>query len=87
MLHCQGYGSCSDLLFIGSASMKFPSTSTNTITYLLPLLDVAGKCPVWSLCTLSVELCILMYTSQAFGMAGTFGSASSLIFVDRIPCR
>jgi hypothetical protein len=69
------------------ASMKFPSTSTNTITYLLPLLDVAGKHPVWSLCTMSEELCILMYTSWAFGMAGTFGSVPSHIFVEHMPCH
>ncbi len=39
----------SDLSFIGSASMKFPSASTNTMMYLFPLLDVAGKHPVWLL--------------------------------------
>ena len=35
-----------DLFFIGSLSIQFPSTSTNTIMYLFPLLNVVGKQPV-----------------------------------------
>ena len=51
---------CSDLFFIGSASIKFPLTSTSTIIYWFPLLDVARNRPVWSVCIVSVALWISM---------------------------
>ncbi len=52
--------------FIGSASMKLPSTLTNVMMYLLPVLDLAGKWPVWSVCIVSLVLCTFMYTSLIF---------------------
>jgi hypothetical protein len=50
----------SDLFFIGSASMMFPLTSTNTMMYLFPLLNVAGNHPVWLLCIVMVALWIFI---------------------------
>ncbi len=75
----------SDLFFMGSASMKFWSTSTITIMYWFPLLDVAGNRPVWSVCIVSVALCIFMYMSLIFGVAGMFVSVSSRTLVDPTP--
>ena len=75
----------SNLSFIGSASMKFLSTSTNTMMYLFPLLDVAGKRPVRLLCIVLVALWTFMKMSFIFGSAGTCGSVLSRTLVDHTP--
>ena len=41
-----------DLFFIGLARIAFMLCANSTMTYLLPLLDVMGNLPVWSVNTL-----------------------------------
>jgi hypothetical protein len=65
-LYSTGYArtaSVSDLDFIGSAKMAFPSYSYNINTYLFPLLDVVGNLPVRSVYTFPSNSVIIAYTS------------------------
>ena len=51
--------SCCERFFIDSARIAFMSSAKRTMTYLLPLLDVMGNRPVWSLNTLPLNSIIL----------------------------
>jgi hypothetical protein len=60
--------SVSDLDFIGSAKMAFPSYSYNISTYLFPLLDVVGNLPVISVYTFP-SILLLLRTLRLFVVA------------------
>jgi hypothetical protein len=71
--------SVSDLDFIGSAKMAFPSYSYNINTYLFPLLDVVGNLPVRSVYTFTSNFVIIAYTSFVRCGKISVGAKSSVV--------